>query len=132
LHNFSDLIGIPYIKNGKDINGFDCFGLVQEIYRRLGFVIPNLDYNDPDDVQFIDTLANNEKDKLTKQISKPEPYCFVLLMTVGTYVTHIGVVLEDCKSFIHTTKKKNVCVEKLDNVLWKQKIKEFRKWKNFN
>jgi cell wall-associated NlpC family hydrolase len=130
LLNVTDLIGIPYVRNGSDLNGFDCFSLVQEVYRRIGKEIPNINF--PEEIALISELGEEKKDELTDKIDSPEPYCLVTFRTVGDFVSHIGVVLEDCNTFIHTTKRKNVTVEKLDSMLWKQKVKEFRKWKNFN
>ena len=42
--NFNDLIGVPFKNRGRDIqDGFDCYGLVKEVYRRYGHEIPEYD-----------------------------------------------------------------------------------------
>lgn len=39
--DYDDLIGIPFINGGRDRNkGFDCYGLVMEVYRRCGIALP--------------------------------------------------------------------------------------------
>ena len=36
-----DLIGVPYVYGGKDVNGIDCSGLTSYVYRELGKPIPD-------------------------------------------------------------------------------------------
>ena len=41
--NYTDLIGVPFVNRGRDKNtGFDCYGLVKEVFRRYGYTIPNM------------------------------------------------------------------------------------------
>lgn len=41
--DYEDLIGIPFVNHGRDrAVGFDCYGLVMEMYRRLVLTSPNL------------------------------------------------------------------------------------------
>ena len=40
---FDDLIGKPYIENGRGPNGYDCWGVVMEIGRRIGVKLPEVD-----------------------------------------------------------------------------------------
>lgn len=120
LELFNDLIGKPFEEVGK------CIGLVREVYRRRGIEIPDFNYTSIEDEHLV---IENEKDNLTEKIDVPEPYCIVTFRTVGPYVTHMGVVLEDCKTFIHAARNKNVCIQKLNHPFWGQRIKEFRRWK---
>ena len=36
---YNDLVGIPFRMGGHDITGMDCWGLVVEFYKRMGFYI---------------------------------------------------------------------------------------------
>lgn len=45
-HLWVDLIGLPFKSRGRGPDEYDCFGLVMEIYRRRGIVIPDLYYGD--------------------------------------------------------------------------------------
>jgi len=119
-----DLIGVPYEKHGRTVKGLDCYGLVQVIYDRLGQELPNF----PDDyMELIDihTTINKNKSKFI-ELEKPEPFCIVTFSIIPPYVTHLGVVLEDCKRFIHIMEKRNVTIEKLDK--WQKRIRGFYKW----
>lgn len=119
-----DLIGVPYEKHGRTVKGLDCYGLVQVIYDRLGQELPNF----PDDyMELIDihTTINKNKSKFI-ELEKPEPFCIVTFSIIPPYVTHLGVVLEDCKRFIHIMEKRNVTIEKLDK--WQKRLRGFYKW----
>jgi cell wall-associated NlpC family hydrolase len=119
-----DLIGVPYEKHGRTVKGLDCYGLVQVIYDRLGQELPNF----PDDyMELVDihTTINKNKSKFI-ELEKPEPFCIVTFSIIPPYVTHLGVVLEDCKRFIHIMEKRNVTIEKLDK--WQKRLRGFYKW----
>ena len=39
--DYSDLIGVPFKNQGRDKNiGLDCYGLVMEVYKKLGIQLP--------------------------------------------------------------------------------------------
>ena len=56
---YGDLIGVPFVGNGRSKEtGFDCYGLVQEMFRRAGRTLP--DYTaDFKDVQRVDALIRD-------------------------------------------------------------------------
>lgn len=119
-----DLLGIPYEKNGRTIKGLDCYGLVSIIYERLGKELPKFP-EDYTELVKIHTTINENKNKFI-EIEKPEPFCLVTFSLIPPYVTHIGVVLENCKQFIHIMEKRNVTIENLDK--WQKRIRGFYKW----
>ncbi len=123
----ADLLGVQYKKNGHLPDGLDCYSLVQEICKRRGFHLP--DYYSPIDVSLVHVLINGEMDKYVEQVINPEPYCFVTFSLKGPYVSHIGVVDEDTRFFVHILEHRNVTKERLDHRFWQQKIRGFYKWK---
>lgn len=126
---FEDLIGIPYLIHGRDPKvGLDCYGLVRVASTRMGFFSP--DYGNPScDPSFLTTMKETEPIKdLYVELKKPEPGCLVTFCVKRPYTTHIGIVLDDCNRFLHVMRNKNVCIERLDSLLWKNKITGYYKW----
>jgi hypothetical protein len=122
---FEDLIGKEYESNAKGPDTFNCYGLCIEIYKRMGKDLK--EYVSIDDPSIVGDLINQEKINFI-EISHPEPYCFVLIKIHPKYTTHIGIVLSDCKSFIHARSKKGVTIEKLNNLIWKNRIQGYFKY----
>lgn len=118
---YIDLLGKPY---GPD--GYDCYSLVRELYKRLDIELP--EFISTDDRCLIHQMINENR-ILFENLEKSEPYCIVLFTIRPPFISHIGMVLEDCNSFIHVAKGINVSVERLDSLLWKNRIKGFIKWK---
>jgi cell wall-associated NlpC family hydrolase len=38
---YADLIGKPFVRAGRGPDGYDCYGLVREMFRRIGKETPN-------------------------------------------------------------------------------------------
>ena len=56
-------------------------------------------------------------------IDKPEPFSIVVFNMKRIAPLHIGVVLQDCRSFIHAAAYiRRVRIDRLDSILWKNKI----------
>lgn len=129
-----DLIGRPFAQNEKGPDAYDCYGLCQEVYRRLKRHLPDYDYS------FVNHSSKDTVTKVAKRIEqergkyvlleKPEPYCLVVFCVVPPVVSHIGVVLEDCSKFIHVSRKHAVTVEKLNSYSWKNRIRGYYRWQN--
>lgn len=117
---YNDLLKETYNKGKKN-----CYWLPREIYKRLGINLP--EYDEPDEASTISKMINEGKD-FAEELKEPEPFCFVLFSLRHPYINHIGVVLEDCKSFIHMLKGRNVAIEKLDHEFWKKHFKGYYKW----
>jgi len=120
-----DLLGIPFKEGGRDLSGLDCWGLCMEIYRRAGKMLP--DFQSPSDKKTINKMIQENKD-LAERIPNPEPLCLVLFRLCYPLATHIGVVLDDCVRFIHTSKKRNVVIDRLDQIIWRNLREGFYRW----
>lgn len=127
MYNFDDLRSVKFVSGGRaSKEGLDCYGLCIEIYRRLGRNLP--EYSSPDDnKEAASGMISKERDKFVK-IPHATAWCLVLFAIFPPYETHIGVVLEDRKSFIHVAKKVGCCIEKLDNPFWEKRIRGFYEW----
>lgn len=95
----SDLIGIPYKQNGRDKNGFDCYGLAIEVEKRFGTPLVDI-------FQETGSLPN-EKEK-TLNVEKTDfiqEGCVLEMYIKGEL--HIGVALSP-EIFIHCTYNQGV------------------------
>jgi cell wall-associated NlpC family hydrolase len=111
LFNYSDLLGVKYLKDGRDEKGFDCFGLIQFLHKRMGKDLP----------EYITQLDCEE-------LKSPEASCIVLFK-LGGNTFHVGMVLPDKQRFIHIMENKNVVLEKLDSRIWSKLRVGYYKWK---
>lgn len=125
---YIDLLGAPFVYGGRSVKeGFDCYGLVMELYRRRGIQLPTS--QSTDQYSLIHRMINDAKPLFT-EIAKPEPYCLATFMIRPPYTTHIGVVLEDARSFIHIMQKRLVAVERLDHAGWAQRNTGYFRWES--
>jgi len=125
--NYTDLLGIPFKMGGRTKQeGFDCYGLCMEVAKRAG--VTPYEFNiGIEDLHKRSDAINNGKESCI-EIDKPEPFCIVTFKIRPPYVTHMGIVLEDCKSFIHILKKRSVSIARLDEPIWKRKIDGFYRY----
>jgi hypothetical protein len=120
-----DLLNKQFEYGARGPNTFDCYGLLMEVYRRRGIILEDL--ISPDNKGLINAVVEEKKIDWI-QIDKPEPFCAVTFKVKGLYSTHIGVILPDLNSFIHCIEKKQVAIEKLNHLLWKNRISGFYKY----
>jgi cell wall-associated NlpC family hydrolase len=122
---------VKFRAGGRTVEeGLDCYGLCKEIYKRLGKSLPEYDII-TEDVKIIDNVVEENKGKFIR-LDYPVPFCLVLFSIIPPYESHIGVVLEDRRSFIHMQRNKGCCVESLNNRFWVNRIRGFYEWKEFN
>jgi hypothetical protein len=127
--DYSDLIGDPFKKGGRDRKGWDCYGLLIELHRRLGQKAP--DYISPTDKTAIAALLHSEKAHGWTEVwsRKPEgvpfniglvkPYQDILIEIRGVPF-HVGMVISPTK-FIHVWEDSGgVLVERME--YWKHRI----------
>ena len=108
---FDDLIGIPFAYGGRSLAGLDCWGLVVEVYRRLGIAVEDVaEYHD-----VLATAANpvfeTQRTAAWRQVGEPfEPHD-VLLFSGGCCgaATHCAIWIGDGQ-VLHTREKTGVIV----------------------
>lgn len=113
--NYDDLIGIPYVNGGRDLNGMDCYGLIYYLHEQDGHgELP--DYESPNLAShklatFIEALNSWEKVDLS-------PGATLLFRVPGNY--HVGRYIGD-DEFIHTWEGSGgVTIESLST--WKRRL----------
>ena len=115
-----DLVGAPFSIDNKQ--GFSCWGLCQEVYKRLCCSLPTVEeITCP--TQCKDFC--NSVQMICERISKPIPWCLVMFWKTPGFASHIGVVLEDSHRFIHSREDLGVVIERLDNFYWMKHTEGF-------
>lgn len=124
MSNFTDLVGRPFDLQGK--NGFNCYSLCREVCGRKGINLP-----DKQPAFTIAPILSERAHEINSgkadyvPLLEPEPFCVVTFRIHPKFVTHTGVVLEDCLHFIHIMKKSHVVIERLDLPRWRKRLDGF-------
>ena len=104
--SIKDLISIPFVSGGRSISsGFDCWGLVMEVYRRCGIKLPDF-HIDSFAFKAIDALANKTIQEQEWESVSPWRGKFPLVVLMRMHpklITHAGVLIKNNR-IIHTTK----------------------------
>ena len=120
-------LGIPYLHEGRDRNGLDCYGLVCMFYREnFDTILPDYTYNQNWQEDGL-TIIQDEYWKMFDKIETSIKYCAVTFRMFGSYIErHIGIMLDDI-SFMHVPINGGVCIEKLTNRVWGRQRGSFYK-----
>ena len=123
-----DLIGIPFVDRGRDRGGMDCWGLAMAAMRHFGRDVPDFD------VSCFDTRSINgiyERERGTwMTVCDPEPGDVVAMRIDASHpdmVQHIGVYIGSGR-FIHTLKKRDSHIVRMDDPYWSRKIVGCYRW----
>jgi cell wall-associated NlpC family hydrolase len=128
--NIKNYIGIPFLKNGNDREGCDCWKLIVMVYReQLGIDLP--DYAEifvDDSLASLRRVARTMKEERLKwrQVQTPIPYDVILLRIDGL-VCHAGLVI-DRRRMLHIMDGTDSTVEEFTGLQWKQRVEGFYRW----
>lgn len=116
LHLAHNLVGSPYMINGRDPKGFDCWGLVWYFYKQIG---RNLTNPQPYEVRKTNKgkdrcFNNGVEDNNLIEIEKPEDNCIVSFSR-NQYTIHVGIFLSKNHGCLHATQQGVVC-EKIEHI----------------
>ena len=122
---YNDLIGVPFVDGGRDMNGLDCWGLVKLCFMRQGIQLK--DYA----ISARDLAAISHKMEEVsyewQKIESPEPGCLVAIRTSNEmWANHAGVCI-DTERFIHAYAFTDVAVARIRR--WKSHIAGFYRYK---
>jgi cell wall-associated NlpC family hydrolase len=93
----NDYVGVPYVPNGRNRSGWDCWGLVLAVYRdRLGVELPDWQWQAPWGhrqrlTAFVRALADVNGGAQVLRLAAPEPWAIALIQ-YATHPHHVGVV----------------------------------------
>ena len=115
-----DLIGVPYKIHGRSKEeGFDCFGIDIEVYKRNGKYLPDVNYEHPEEYEnvFLEEQGKVRYEKVDNAVE----LCIIVFRVRGE-PRHTGVYLGN-GLFIHSTKDKGVIVEPLHR--WENRVEGY-------
>lgn len=133
---------VDLITNAKFVDGgrgnnyeYDCWGLCLEIFKRFGMIVPDYSIiteylSDPsiigaEEKEKISEAIDNYKHSLFEKLSKPSVPCIIVLKyCLGDFYNHVGVYINDNR-FIHITSDRGCVIEKLDSLVWRNRIEGF-------
>ena len=104
-----DLVGVEYEHRGRGPEKFDCYGLLMEVFRRRGVVVPDVLYGS----------SVEEQDRILTEGApgwrrvECAPGVGVMLKRQDGSKSHVGVMIDDDR-FIHATEDhKQVVISRL-------------------
>ncbi len=129
--DLTDLIGTPYIQNGRDPQvGLDCWGVCLEAMRRFGHKLPDFDQAIYSALEVRDKFYQAVSRSEWVKLAEPEPGCVVAMASdpdLPGAITHVGVCIGRGRA-IHTLTKHNCSIIRLDDNFWARKIKGYYQW----
>lgn len=121
------MIGKPFKNGGRGPEAYDCWGLVREIYRRLGVALPEY-LVDCFDIDAIHGIYQKERHGAPwLAADRPRFPDLAVFRFNSPVVNHVGVYLGG-REFIHARQGANVCIESLEHIYWKRAIESYYRW----
>lgn len=115
---YEDLIGIPFVDGGRDLDGLDCWGLVRELYRRQGIDVPDYHISAMAPSHIAGQMSHDKTG--WNRVEKPKVGTMVLLrLSPEVWANHVGICIGDGR-FIHAYRSTGVCIDRLRR--WKSRI----------
>jgi cell wall-associated NlpC family hydrolase len=121
----TDLLGVPFVDGRRGPDGYDCWGLVREVFRRYGVELPDYKLCCRDSEGF-NGLYAAELSRWTRREAPdiPIPAVVAIRFNHPVFVNHVGVYIGDSK-FLHTREKTGVVIERTDAPYWRRIIEGF-------
>jgi len=125
--SYQDYIGIPFKDNGRDASGYDCWGLVKELYFKFhNQELPDFTYTkaieDTVPLFFATEISTNHK---WKKIEPREGA--IVVFAVGGVIAHAGFMIND-HEFIHTLATSQTVIEDTKRLRWAGRFKGCYLW----
>jgi len=124
-----ELLAARFRQGARGPGHFDCWGICEEVARRAGIRM----------ISFKEWVTKiSERDRIFRsfadsdkfeRLAGPEPFCIVGFTKAGNgKVRHMGIVLEDGRSFMHARRKLGVSITKLSDPQYAGRIYGYFKY----
>jgi cell wall-associated NlpC family hydrolase len=118
-----DLIGKPFIDGGRGPGGYDCYGLVMEVFRRHGTTVPEQNISCMDTPK-IAAEIEQQRPRWIRLGTPIEPAVVAIRLSPGI-VNHVGVYI-GLGMFVHAYRNAGgVCVDRTTDPIWRRRIEGF-------
>ena len=123
---YKDLIGLPFREGGRNkYEGFDCWGLVLEVFRRHGIELPDYKIGCMEASKIDNAIEENRPQWVKCDPNDPPvPSLVVIRFNQGQLCNHTGVYIGNGQ-FIHTRDRIGVNIDRVDNPAWRKRIEGF-------
>jgi len=111
--NYLDLLGKPFVRGARGPYAYDCYGLVIEMNRRAGIVLP--DFVTPNEIERAADLVSQASGAWTR-VPLRTPGATVVFRVEGVGA-HVGYMLDNT-DFIHAFETTGVLVESILRAPW--------------
>jgi cell wall-associated NlpC family hydrolase len=133
LPELRDLIGIPFLQNGRNpAIGLDCWGLCREVLKRFGLDVPDFPQAVYDAIEIDARFSGETRTGRWEKIDAPVPGCVVAMAIdpdLPQAITHLGVYI-GAGRVLHTINKLNSSLFRTDDRFWGRKIRGYYRWAN--
>jgi hypothetical protein len=120
----NDLVGVPFLDGGRGPDGYDCWGLCLEVFRRHGVDLPDYKLCCHDTEGFFGLFVG-ELPRWTRHEPPDVPVPSVVAIRFNSpMVNHVGICVGDGR-FLNTREKTGVVIERLDSLYWRNRIEGF-------
>jgi len=119
----NDLVGKPFSDGGRGPGSYDCWGLVQEVYRRFGMNLPDYSISATACQQVHQEIDQAKGSQHWIELSTPEVPCVVLIKAHPGFYQHLGVYFGHGK-FLHVMNY-GVEMARRNDPLWKKRVKGY-------
>lgn len=118
-------LGIPFKMYGEDEKGIDCANLACLVARGRGHYIPNINHFEYTEATAFKGFKKQFNRQQFKEVEKQSDS--IVLLKVNGIAGHVGYMLSE-KYFIHVLPKRDVTIENINSLLWKNSVVGFYKF----
>lgn len=127
---YDKYVGVPYLDRGRDMHGWDCFGLYcYVVAKEFGTVIRSYDhtYTSAENREEVAGSIRMHAGEWQRIAPGDEREGDGVVFLLAGQPLHCGYVIEP-GTMLHALKRRETCIERYDSLLWNRRIEGFYKW----
>lgn len=129
---FSKYLSVPYADKGRDITGWDCYGLYRYVlHERTGVLVPSYSeayYTEASPLRDRSVGDAIQAATARQWVPATGDTGDAIVLRVAGYPIHCGFVIEP-GLMLHCLRRRGTTIERYDTTVWKQRVEGFYKWK---